>query len=83
MRRVAIMLGLTFAAGIALGVIGNQILNAQQLPIKRTDVFKTEMAGIEGKEAHMWVAEIARSCDRQARPPDAQVCLRYSRSRHV
>ena len=58
-RRVAIMLGLTFAVGIAFGVIGNQFLNAQQPPIKRTEVLKTEMAGMEGKEAHMWVAEIA------------------------
>ena len=59
MRRVAIMLGLTFAVGIAFGVIGNRFLNAQQPPIKRTDVLKTEMAGMEAKEAHMWVAEIA------------------------
>ncbi len=35
MRRVAIMLGLTFTVGIAFGVIGNQLLNAQQQPIKR------------------------------------------------
>src|SRR5215510_2898764 len=59
MKRVAIMLGLTFAVGIAFGVIGNHLLNAQQPPIKRTEVFKTDMAGMEGKEAHMWVAEIA------------------------
>ena len=59
MRRVATMLGLTFALGIALGVIGNQFLDAQQQPIQRTEVLRADMAGMEGKEAHMWIAEIA------------------------
>ena len=59
MRRVGIMLGLTFAFGIALGVIRNQFLNAQQPSIKRTEVLKTDMAGMEGKVAHMWIAEVA------------------------
>jgi len=54
------MLGLIFVIGITLGIIGNQFLHAQQPPLKRTDVLKTDMAGMEGKEAHMWVAEIAR-----------------------
>ena len=57
MRRVAIMLGSIFAVGIALG--GNQFLNAQRPPLKRTELLKMDMAGMEGKEAHMWVAEIA------------------------
>ncbi len=57
MRRVAIMLGSIFAVGIALG--GNQFLSAQQPPLKRTELLKMDMAGMEGKEAHMWVAEIA------------------------
>jgi hypothetical protein len=59
MRRVAIALSLTFVVGIAIGVIGNQFLNAQPQPIKRTEVLKTDMAGMERKEAHMWVAEVA------------------------
>ena len=59
MRRVSIMLVFTFTGGIALGVLGDQILNAQQQPIKRTEVLKTDMAGMEGKEAHMWTADIA------------------------
>ena len=59
MRRVAIVLGLTFAVGIALGVIGNRSLSAQEQPLKRTEVLRTEVAEMDGKEAHMWVAEIA------------------------
>lgn len=75
MRRVAIMLGLTVAVGIAFGVIGNQVLNAQQPTIKRTDVLMTEIAGMEGKEAHMWVAEIAPGVPRNAQcRPQFQQC---------
>ena len=59
MRRMAIILGLTFAFGIALGVISNQFLNAQQPSIMRTEVLKTDMAGMEGKVAHMWIAKVA------------------------
>jgi quercetin dioxygenase-like cupin family protein len=59
MRRATIMLGLTFAVGIAFGVLGNQFLNAQPPPLKRTEVIRTAMAGMEGKEAHMWIAELA------------------------
>ena len=59
MRRVAILLGWVFAVGIALGAIGNPVLKAQQPPLKRTEVLKMNMAGMEGKEAHMWVAEIS------------------------
>ncbi len=35
MRRMALMLALTLALGIAAGVIGEQILNAQQAPDPR------------------------------------------------
>ncbi len=56
---MVIKLGLIFAVGITLGVIGSQLLDAEQPPLKRTEVLKTDMAGMEGQEAHMWVAEIA------------------------
>jgi quercetin dioxygenase-like cupin family protein len=62
--RLPIILGLTLTAGIALGAIagvfGTQVVNAQQPPaIKRTDVLNVPMAGMDGKDAHMWVADIA------------------------
>ena len=41
----------------SVGVVGS--LNAQEPSLKRTEVLRVDMAGMEGKEAHMWVAEIA------------------------
>ena len=59
LRRAACALGLTFAVGIALGGIGSRLLNAQQPHLIRTEVLRTDLAGAEGKQAHMWIAEIA------------------------
>ena len=53
------LIGSALGVAIVLGVIGHQIVNAQQPPIKRTEILKTDMAGMEGKEANMWVADIA------------------------
>ncbi len=55
---MGIKLGLIFAVGITLGVIGSQLLSAQG-PLERSEVLKTDVAGMEGQEAHMWIAEIA------------------------
>jgi hypothetical protein len=49
MRRSAITLSLTLALGITLGVLGNQFLSAQQQPIKRTELLKTAVEGMERK----------------------------------
>ena len=59
MKRTALVVGLTLAIGIYLGAIGNQILNAQSEPIKRTVLLKTDLVGMEGKEAILALAEIA------------------------
>lgn len=59
MKRTCILLGMTLAAGIAVGVIGDRILNAQQEPIKRAVLIKTDLAGITGKEARLVRAEYA------------------------
>ncbi len=59
MKRTAVVLSVTLAAGIYLGAVGNQILHAQQEPIKRTVLLKTDLAGMEGKEAILALAEIA------------------------
>ena len=50
MKRTVVMLTLALAVGIALGLIGSQVLDAQQMPIKRTVLLKTDLPGIEGKE---------------------------------
>ena len=59
MRRTVITLCLTLAVGITLGVFGNRFLSAQQQPIKRTELLKTAIAGMEGKEGVIYVAELA------------------------
>jgi quercetin dioxygenase-like cupin family protein len=59
MTRTASMLALTLAVGMVLGAFGGRILNAQQEPVKRTTLLKDDLAGIEGKEAHIRITEIA------------------------
>ena len=61
MRRTALMLGLTLAAGITVGMVANQLLHADQEPVKRTVLLKTDLAGIDGKEGIVVLAEIAPS----------------------
>ena len=58
MKRRALMLGMTLAIGIALGVIGTQVLHAQQ-EVKRTELMRTGLEGIEGKEGVVYVADLA------------------------
>jgi quercetin dioxygenase-like cupin family protein len=58
MRRTTIILGLTLAVGITLGAFGERFLSAQQSGVKRTELLKTAIAGMEGKEAIMYVAEL-------------------------
>jgi quercetin dioxygenase-like cupin family protein len=50
---------LALITGIALGVVGGQIAGAQEQPIKRTDLLKTELDEIKGSEMNVWVADIA------------------------
>ena len=59
MKRTVVMLSLTLAAGVILGMVGSHVLHAQQEPIKRTVLVKTDLEGIEGKEAILFLAELA------------------------
>ncbi len=59
MKRTVVMLTLTLAVGIALGMVGSQVLNAQQEPVKRTVLVRSDLEGIEGKEAVLFLAELA------------------------
>jgi len=45
-------------AAVAVGVLGGQIACAQQQPIKRTDLLRTDLSDVEGKEMQFWVADI-------------------------
>jgi quercetin dioxygenase-like cupin family protein len=57
-RRTIWLPAFTLAAGIALGVAGARVLSAQQPEIKRTEVLRADLPGVEGKEAVVFMAEI-------------------------
>jgi quercetin dioxygenase-like cupin family protein len=60
MKRTAFMLALTLAVGIALGMIGTEVLHAQQQePFKRTLLLKTDLPGFEGQEAQVMIVDVA------------------------
>ncbi len=59
MSRAARLPILTLIAGIAFSVVGGQVTNAQQQPIKRTDLLKSELAEITDNEMQVWIADIA------------------------
>ncbi len=51
-------LTLTLAVGIGMGVATTRVLSAQGERITRTEILTTDLAGLEGKEGHMWVVMI-------------------------
>jgi len=60
MKKILLTLGgLGLAAGLAAGVIWTQFAGAQQDPIKRTSLFKTEVEGLQGKEVNLILVELA------------------------
>ena len=59
MKRTVSVLVVTFILGIVMGLLGDQVLNAQQAPMTRTEYLKKDMAGMEGKEVIVYLAEIA------------------------
>jgi quercetin dioxygenase-like cupin family protein len=59
MKKPVIALSLTLALGIVLGFWASTVLNAQQAPVKRTEVLRTELPGMDGKEGILYVADIA------------------------
>ena len=58
MKRTVVTLSLTLVLGITLGMAGSRVLYAQQEPIKRTVLVKSDLEGIEGKEAILFLAEL-------------------------
>ena len=59
MKRTALLLSLTLAGGIALGVIGTQVLNAQQQSVKRTELLRRDLPDPEGYEGIVAIFEFA------------------------
>ena len=58
MKRLALLLGVALAVGIAMGVIGTQVLHAQQELAKGTILQRAEIAGAKGKEAVLVLREL-------------------------
>ncbi len=59
MKRTVWMLALTFAVGIAVGIIGTQVLNAQEKPLKATLIFRADLVGMPGQEVVVQSVELA------------------------
>jgi hypothetical protein len=59
MRRFITLSVSALLAVNALCVTGGRFVNAQQQLIKRTELLKTDLAGMEGKEMHIRTADIA------------------------
>jgi len=50
MRRTAVVLGLGLAIGLAVGLIGDRVLIAQPAPVRVSELLRTDLVGMEGKE---------------------------------
>ena len=58
MKRKVIIFGLVLGVGIAVGLIVSQLINAQQ-PLPKTQIIlTTDLAGIEGKEGIIYIAQV-------------------------
>jgi hypothetical protein len=59
MRRLALLLSVTFAMGIAVGWFAVKGVSGYAEPVKRTVLLKTELAGAGGQEGVVWLIEIS------------------------
>jgi quercetin dioxygenase-like cupin family protein len=57
MHRTVVMLTIALVVGIAVGMLGNQILIAQQQPVTRTILQQKDLEGVAGREVIMYRAE--------------------------
>ena len=71
MKRTGWILVFTFAAGTAAGLIADRLLNAQPEAVKRTVLLKTDLEGIQGKDATAFVIELAFLKGREKLKPHA------------
>lgn len=59
MRQRAKLIALSLAIGITLCLVGGRLGTAQQAPIKRTDLLKSDLLEMQDNQMHVWVADIA------------------------
>jgi quercetin dioxygenase-like cupin family protein len=57
MKRLTLVLAFGIMLGFTLGLLGSPA--AQTPAIQRTELLRGDMPGMDGQEAHMWVADIA------------------------
>ena len=57
MHRTVVMLTIALVVGIAVGILGNQVLIAQQQPVTRTILQQKDLEGVAGREVIMYRAE--------------------------
>src|SRR5712672_74348 len=58
MHRNVIPTAPALIAAVAVCIFGGQFACAQQQPIRRTDLLKTYLSDLEGKEMQVWLADI-------------------------
>jgi quercetin dioxygenase-like cupin family protein len=54
-----ITLALTLGLGIGIGALGASLLDAQPQGVTRVPLLDTDLAELEGQQAHLWVGELA------------------------
>jgi quercetin dioxygenase-like cupin family protein len=59
MKRMAGLLVVSLAVGIAMGMVGSHMLNAQPQPVTRTILQQHDLEGAAGNEVIMYRAEVA------------------------
>ena len=57
MHRTVVMLTLALVVGVAVGMLGNELLLAQQAPVTRTMLQQKDLEGVAGREVVMYRAE--------------------------
>jgi quercetin dioxygenase-like cupin family protein len=58
MQRTVVMLTIALVVGITVGILGHQVLIAQQQPVTRTILQQKDLEGVAGREVIMYRAEL-------------------------
>ena len=59
MKRMVFLLTLTLGLGILIGTLGDRFVGAQPTPVKRTELMRKDLGGLQGQEGIMYLAEVA------------------------
>jgi quercetin dioxygenase-like cupin family protein len=59
MKRGVWLVLMAFVLGLVIGSVSQPFATAQQTPIKRTELMRKDLGGIDGQEGIMYTAEVA------------------------